>query len=349
LLALDIDGVMTDGTVAVRADGREMKRVSFVDLDAVGKARRAGLSVWFVTGEDTASVDLIARRFGVQDVVRGAKDKAKALRAISRASGVPAAQICYVGDSDKDVPGLASVGLGLAPSTATPAARAAAHKVLRAKGGHGAVAEAISLVFSLNGSAAREAAIARAMRAPLAESIRLHRVFARESVPVLARVAVVIADAIASGRTVYLFGNGGSAADAQHVAGELVGRFAIESRPWPAVALTTDTSILTAVGNDYGFTEVFARQVRALARPGDVVVGISTSGRSPNVLKALKAAKALGAVTIGFTGANGRKMQEHCDPLFFAPADTTPRIQELYLLAWHLICEQVEKQLHNTI
>ncbi|MBI5526053.1 MAG: D-sedoheptulose 7-phosphate isomerase [Deltaproteobacteria bacterium] len=185
------------------------------------------------------------------------------------------------------------------------------------------------------------------MRASAAESLAAHRVLIRESLPVLCRIAETLAAAIHGGNKVLLFGNGGSAADAQHVAGELVGRFALGSRPWPAVALTTDTSILTAVGNDYGFAEVFARQVKALARPGDVAVGISTSGRSPNVIRGLKAAKTLGATTIGFTGADGRKMGKYCDTLFAAPSEKTPRIQELHLLAWHLVCQEVERALHN--
>ena len=129
------------------------------------------------------------------------------------------------------------------------------------------------------------------------------------------------------------------------MAGELVGRFLKESEPWPAIALTTDSSILTAVGNDWEFEDIFARQVRALAKPGDLVAGISTSGRSPNVIRGLQAGRAKGATTIAFTGANGVAMAEHANICFRAPADSTPRIQELHLLAWHTICEMVEREL----
>jgi D-sedoheptulose 7-phosphate isomerase len=155
-------------------------------------------------------------------------------------------------------------------------------------------------------------------------------------------VAQVFVRAIRQGRKVMFCGNGGSAADAQHVAGELMGRFLIEREPWPAIALTTDTSILTAVGNDWAFEDVFARQVRALAQPGDVLVGITTSGKSPNVLRALDDAKAKGAVRVGFTGGRGGVLADHSDVCFVAPANTTPRIQELHILAWHSICEIVE-------
>ena len=159
----------------------------------------------------------------------------------------------------------------------------------------------------------------------------------------LAAIATRLKACLDAGGTIYLCGNGGSAADAQHVAAEFVGRFLRERRPLPAVALTCNTSILTAIGNDYEFAEVFARQVRAQAGPHDCVVGISTSGRSPNVLRALAAAREAGAATIGFTGAAGHELAALCDECLLAPSDHTPRIQEAHLVAWHLICDAVER------
>jgi D-sedoheptulose 7-phosphate isomerase len=145
--------------------------------------------------------------------------------------------------------------------------------------------------------------------------------------------------------TLYLCGNGGSAADAQHVAAEFVGRFLRERRPLPAIALTCNTSILTAIGNDYEFAEVFARQVRAHVTDRDCVIGISTSGRSPNVLRALAAAREVGATTIGFTGATGTDLAALCDACLLAPSTATPRIQEAHLLAWHVVCDEVERRI----
>jgi D-sedoheptulose 7-phosphate isomerase len=149
-------------------------------------------------------------------------------------------------------------------------------------------------------------------------------------------------ESLAQGGTLFFCGNGGSAADAQHVAAELVGRFALEREPFPALALTTDTSILTAVGNDWDFKDIFARQVRAHARHGDIVVGISTSGKSANVVRALEVARECGAVTLAFTGRNGGAVAKAADFTFKAPDAATPRVQELHLLAWHGICEVVE-------
>ena len=158
-------------------------------------------------------------------------------------------------------------------------------------------------------------------------------------------IAQSVADALKRGHKLLLFGNGGSAADAQHVAAELVGRFARERRAWPAIALTTDSSILTAVGNDYGFEYIFARQIEALAQPGDIAVGISTSGRSANVLKGLAAARLKGAKCLGFTGGAGGDLPSRCDLCFIAPADKTARIQELHLAVWHAVCDLVESEL----
>ena len=151
--------------------------------------------------------------------------------------------------------------------------------------------------------------------------------------------------ALKSGGKILLCGNGGSAADAQHVAAEFVGRFAKERAAWPAIALTANSSTVTAIGNDYGFEYIFSRQVEALAKKGDVVVGISTSGNSENVLKALEEGKKRGCTTIGMTGKNGGKLRTLADISISVPSDETPRIQETHILAWHIICELVEKEL----
>jgi D-sedoheptulose 7-phosphate isomerase len=148
-----------------------------------------------------------------------------------------------------------------------------------------------------------------------------------------------------AGGKLLLAGNGGSAADAQHIAGEFVSRFAYDRPGLAAVALTTDTSILTAIGNDYGYELLFARQVRALGRAGDILLAYSTSGRSPNVLRALEAARELGLVTVGFTGNRGGPMRELCDHLLEVPSADTPKIQEGHLVLGHVFCGLVEREM----
>jgi D-sedoheptulose 7-phosphate isomerase len=152
-------------------------------------------------------------------------------------------------------------------------------------------------------------------------------------------------NALRAGNKILFAGNGGSAADAQHLAGELVSRFAYDRPGLPAFALTTDTSVLTAIGNDYGYEHLFARQIDAVGQTGDVFFGISTSGRSPNVLNALRAARAKGLVTIGMTGRIGGQMPESCDQVLRVPSDSTPRIQEGHIAMGHIICQIIEAQM----
>jgi len=156
---------------------------------------------------------------------------------------------------------------------------------------------------------------------------------------------IIATETIKNGNKILLFGNGGSAADAQHIAAELSGRYKIERRGLPGIALTTDTSVLTAVGNDYGYDRVFDRQVEALARAGDLLIGISTSGNSKNVLRALSLGKNMGCKTIGFSGGDGGAMNEFCDVNLVVPSDDTPRIQEMHIMIGHIICQAIDDSL----
>jgi len=163
--------------------------------------------------------------------------------------------------------------------------------------------------------------------------------------PRILTAAAVIVAALRAGGKVMFCGNGGSAADAQHLAAELMGRYRYDRRPLAALALTVDTSALTAIGNDYGFNLVFARQLRGIARAGDVLFGISTSGRSPNVIEGLRNARDLGVRTIGLTGAGGADMASLCDVLISVPSSETSHIQEMHIAVGHMICGIVESEL----
>jgi D-sedoheptulose 7-phosphate isomerase len=166
----------------------------------------------------------------------------------------------------------------------------------------------------------------------------------RGKIDMIIAIARAWTRSLKGGGKILLFGNGGSAADAQHLAAELAGKFYLDREPLAAIALTTDTSVLTALGNDLGFENVFARQVQALARQGDVVVGISTSGNSPDVLRAIEYAKEKGIFTVAFTGAGG-KLVEMADLVLSIPSRDTPRIQEAHITAGHLVCYLVERSL----
>jgi phosphoheptose isomerase len=180
------------------------------------------------------------------------------------------------------------------------------------------------------------------LRTTVADTIALHEVAVRNPSPVLDAAAAII-ESLRAGGKLLLFGNGGSASDAQHVAAELVSRFMVERQALAAIALTTDTSILTAIGNDYSFDRVFARQIDALGRKGDVAFGISTSGRSPNVVEALKAARALGLRTVALTARDGGPVGAAADIHINVPSTSTPRAQEVHRTLLHVICDLVER------
>jgi D-sedoheptulose 7-phosphate isomerase len=175
-----------------------------------------------------------------------------------------------------------------------------------------------------------------------------HAAADRKLLTAVGTIADRIARSLKDGGKLLIAGNGGSAADAQHIAAELLSRFGFDRAPLPAIALTTDTSVLTAIGNDYGFDRVFERQVRGLGREGDVFLAISTSGRSPNVLAALGAAREIGLVTVGFTGAKDAGMRALCDLILAAPSEETALIQQIHITAAHAICGLIERDLFRS-
>lgn len=179
----------------------------------------------------------------------------------------------------------------------------------------------------------------------LQESIDTKKALLSTNLDVIRKIADVIVKAFKNNHRLYLIGNGGSAADAQHIAGELIGRFKMNRRPLPAVALTTDTSIITALANDFGYDTCFARQVEALATSGDVLLAFSTSGNSKGILNAVQVAKNLGAITIGFTGKDGGLLKNAADICLKIPSNNTPRIQECHITVGHIVCSIVEKEL----
>jgi len=190
-----------------------------------------------------------------------------------------------------------------------------------------------------------EQRVSRAIEASIATKERL--LGSGEVVSAIARVSEILVEALAKGNKALLFGNGGSAADAQHIAAEFVGRFAFDRPALPALALSVNTSCVTAIGNDYGFDLVFSRQLEALARRGDVVIGITTSGNSPNVIQAMATARKMGLHTVALTGCTGGKLKKAVDYCICVPSDQTPRIQECHILIGHIISGLVEQSLFH--
>jgi D-sedoheptulose 7-phosphate isomerase len=194
---------------------------------------------------------------------------------------------------------------------------------------------------------ARTVPAEQAIRDAIQESIEVKTKLLRQHVAVIAHLSETLISALRAGKKLILFGNGGSAADAQHVAAELVNRFQIDRDALAAIALTTDTSILTSAANDFDFDQIFSRQVRALVQEGDVVVGISTSGSSPNVVNGVIAAKEKEAITAGFVGHSGGELKDLVDICCHVPSNSTARIQEAQITIWHAVVEVVERELFD--
>src|SRR5580693_2717652 len=190
-----------------------------------------------------------------------------------------------------------------------------------------------------------EQRVSRSIQASIA--VKQHLLGNAEIISIVARVSERLVDTFSKGNKVLLFGNGGSAADAQHIAAEFVGRFAFDRPALPALALSVNPSCVTAIGNDYGFDLVFSRQIEALAQPGDLAIGISTSGNSSNVLHGLSAARKMGLGTVALTGCAGGKLKNAADYCICAPSNETPRIQECHILIGHIISELVEETIFH--
>lgn len=177
------------------------------------------------------------------------------------------------------------------------------------------------------------------------ESARVKTAFAHENADAIAAAARTIAAALRDGKKVLLFGNGGSATDASHIAAEFVNRFLLDRPPLPAIALNTDPAVLTSISNDFGYDQIFVKQLTALGRPGDIAIGISTSGNSPNVILAINAAKQIGLRTMVLTGGTGGKLAALADQTFIVPSKYTPHIQETHITLGHILCQLVDEEL----
>jgi len=342
LLVLDIDGVLTDGKDVVLLGE---KQLYLRDLDALGRARRSGLLVAFLTGEGETSARIVVERCGGGPALFGQKDKADGICALASQLEVPLEEVCYVGDADRDEPAFRLVGLALAPADGSARARGAAHVVLPSRGGEGVVEDAVNLILGSDEMSLEE--IGASIEEDLTASARILETAARTLSDELAKVTRIMADSLLAGGKIVVFGNGGSAALAQHLAAELVGRFEKHREPLPAVALTADTVVVTALGNDFGFDDIFKRQISGCLRFGDVALGMSTSGQSVNVARALSVAAARGGRTIAFVGRDAGVVGEEAQLCIAFPAQRAATVQELHLAALHAICARLDALLSN--
>lgn len=346
LVIFDIDGVLTDGSILVDSQGREQKRVNIKDIDAIFELKQRGFRLAAVTGENTEIVQYFRNRFPWDHFYSGCKNKLKIIRELVEEQGLAMEQVAYIGDGKYDLEILPHAGLSVCPADAIREARLQADVVLHRAGGEGCVWELLSILETHQHSSDSDPG--RYFQTCMADHQLIFKHMAADPVLVGKIVAVgqAIAERMRNGGQLFLCGNGGSAADAQHIAGEFVGRFFQERAALRAEALTTNTSILTAIGNDYGYERMFARQLEAKADAGDVLIGISTSGNAVNVLEALRYGKREGLLTVMLTGEHYPvELDELCDFVLNVPSDVTPRIQEAHIFLGHLWAEFVEADL----
>ncbi len=345
LVIFDIDGVLTDGSILVDSQGREQKRINIKDIDAIFELKRRGYRLAAVTGEDTEIVNYFQNRFPWDHFYRGCKKKLETVRGLVNELGLSMTQTAYIGDGKYDLEILPHAGLSVCPADAIREARLQADVVLRRAGGEGCVWELLSVLDTFRKP---DSDPGRYFLSCMADHQLIFKQMAADQV-LNRRIVLVgqkLAEGLRSGGQLFLCGNGGSAADAQHIAAEFVGRFYRERPALRAEALTTNTSILTAIGNDYGYERIFVRQLEAKAKPGDVLIGISTSGTANNVLEALRYGKREGLLTVMLTGGHyPPELDELCDFVLNVPSDITPRVQEAHIFLGHLWAEFVEADL----
>lgn len=341
LIVFDIDGVITDGSVIIDSNGNEQKQINLKDIDAIFELHRRGYKLAAITGEDTEIVNYFEKRFPWEYFYRGNKTKKETMQQIEQGTGIGRENICYVGDGKYDVEPLTYAGLGLCPANAIDKAKNAADIILQNNGGAGCIWEIISILEKYNDESCAHNYFFRRLE----EHTNIFKQLAsdQELTDTVMEIGHRIISVLEKGGGIYLCGNGGSAADAQHIATEFISRFYKERPGLNAEALSVNTSTLTAIGNDYSFERVFARQLEAKAKAGDMVIGITTSGTSKNVLEALRYARKNELVSVLMMGGyEDPELDGVADYVIKIPSLITPRIQEAHIFIGHVIAEYVE-------
>lgn len=354
LLAIDIDGVLTDGKIYIDSNQNETKCLCFQDFDSVSVIRSLDIKLAVITGEDGAFTKYVQNKISPDYMYAGCKNKMAAIAEIIKAENISLDDVAYVGDGKYDVEVLKSVGVSFAPSDAIEDARKAASEVLKKNGGTGCLREIADYFTKQSDKACTQAAdkstslsTCDTLEKCLSDHIEVvTKLTQSQDIKNNINLAIdVVYDCFKRDGQLLLCGNGGSAADSQHIATEFVSRFFMERRGLNAEALTVNASTLTAVSNDYKYERVFARQVEAKGKSGDVLIGISTSGTSKNVIAAMVSARAQGMKTIAFVGEKTDVISEYADIVISVPSNCTPRIQEMHITIGHIICEEVERRL----
>ena len=344
LVVFDIDGVITNGKININHSGDEVKTIDLKDIDAIYDFKRKGYKTGVITGEKTPIVEYFENRFEFDYFYKGYKNKIEAMNEILSQEKLKIEEICYIGDGKHDIELLEYAGLSVCPNDAIDSVKNVCDVILNKNGGCGCIEELLNILESRRNESEAISLFERVTSEHFDLFGKLRSDM--ELKEKISNTADIILDAYKKGRKLLICGNGGSAADAQHIAAEFVGRFYKERKALYAEALSVNSSIMTALGNDYGYDIVFSRQIEAVGNEGDVLMGISTSGQSASICNALKKAKEMNLKTVLFTGnTKNLPVNEFSDVVLNIPSAITPRIQEAHIFIAHFLCEYVENKL----
>lgn len=353
MIVFDIDGVISDGKRYTDGNQLEIKTVQLKDLDAIGLFAENEYKIGCISGEDTEFSSQFLKMETLNYIKLGCKDKKAALQEFMDKYHANPREVCYIGDGKYDIPALKLAGLAICPNDAIQEVKESVDIILKSKGGEGCLAECYSILTKHKEMGKSSTEVSENRLAQIKDKVTEHQQLVAEVLKDseylsnVNRATEMIVNSYKKKGQLFLCGNGGSAADAQHLAAEFVGRFYLEREAWNAEALTTNTSIITALANDYDYNLIFARQLEAKAKNGDILVGITTSGTSRNIFEVFKRAKIMDVKTILMTGKITEYLDvlEYTDCLLSVPSKDTPRIQEIHIMTGHIICEYVEQQL----
>ena len=346
-VVFDIDGVITDGKKYLCGQ-EETKSVALKDLDAIHMLKEEGYIVGAITGENTKFAQRLKEELQLNFFVLGCKQKWDELQEIIKNYNISKSEVCYIGDGKYDIDALQHAGVSICPADAIYEVREISKYVLTTPGGKGCIAEVYTMLHNTikaKGENGYGVTIMQRMNEHL--NILQKIVCDGERIEIFSKIIDEAVRCYHSGGKLLLCGNGGSAADAQHLATELVSKFYKEREALPAVALNVNTSTITAIANDYQYDKVFSRQVEAFGKEGDVLLGISTSGKAKNVIEAFKMGEKKGIRTILFTGdlEADSEIMNYANIVFRVPSKDTPRIQEMHILLGHILCEEIERSI----
>ena len=345
-VVFDIDGVITDGKKYLCGQ-EETKSVALKDLDAIHMLKEEGYIVGAITGESTTFAQKLKEELSLDFFILGCKKKWEELQKSIEKYHISKTQVCYIGDGKYDMEALEQAGFSVCPSDAIYEVKELSKHVLKTPGGGGCIAEVYTMLHDVRAGKEKDHNETIVQRMKEHESILQRLLGDAERTGALSEIIEEIVRCYQRGGKLMLCGNGGSAADAQHLATELVSRFYKEREALPAVALNVNTSTITAIANDYQYDKVFSRQVEAFGKEGDVLLGISTSGKAKNVIEAFKMGEKKGIRTILFTGdlEADSEIMNYANIVFRVPSKDTPRIQEMHILLGHSLCEEIERSI----